>query len=194
MHKVLFNTLSFHILFNMPVCVSNGDIVLNGSYSGKSISTFNPFGLLRVNVSSVSSRKKAGKKIAKKNFSRKKNVVKKVEIPKIDIVFTEEKKGCFPTKMSLTDIEQYLALPKGWFYHYDDKNFNTYSKIDDLFDQVIRFGEERSSEAEMIIDWLCNSEKIDLGEYEDPRMLQDLMSKCPNKGMGYLSEFDTLYD
>ena len=194
MHKVLFNTLPFHILFNMPACVSNGDIVLNGSHSGKSISTFNPFGSLRVNVSSVSFRKKAGKKIAKKVSSSKKKIVKKVEIPNIDIVFAEEKNGCFPTKMSLTDIEHYLALPKNWFRHYDDENFNTYSEIDDLYDMVIRFGEERSSEAEMIIDWLCNSEKIDLGEYEDPHVLQDLLSKCPNKGIEYLSEFDTLYD
>ena len=181
----------------MPACVSNGAVVLDVYRSRKPITTFNPFGALRIDVSSsgrMNTKKKSSfqKKIAQKTSSLKKKAMKKAMNPTIDIVFSENDDDLMPTKMSLSDLERYYALPKGWIYD-DGKNYRTYCEIDDIYDSVVRFCEVCYDETEGVIDWLCDSEKIDLGDYEDPYVLQSVMKKVPLKGMYYLHEFDTLF-
>ena len=192
--KVLYNSL-----FNMSACVSNGDVVFDVYRSRKPITTFNLFGTLKVNVSS-SERMKAikkpfcQKKIAQKSSLKKKamkKAIKKDMNPSINIVFSEKNNGWMPTKMSLSDFEHYLAIPKNWLD--DDENHNDYFKFFDLYDFVVRYNEDRNDEAKGALKWLCNSEKIDLGVYEDPYVLQSVMKKVPLKGMYYLHEFDTLF-
>ena len=180
----------------MPACVSNGAVVLDVYRSRKPITTFNPFGTLKVNVSSserMKTMKKSSfqKKIAQKT-SLKKKAMKKAMNPTIDIVFSEKDDYWMPTKMSLSDLERYLALPKGWIYD-DGNNYYTYCEIDNLYNSVVRYSEDRNNDAKGAIDWLCNSENIDLGVYEDPYVLQSVMKKVPLKGMYYLHEFDTLF-
>ena len=58
---------------------------------------------------------------------------------------------------------------------------------------MVRYSENRNDDAKGAINWLCNSENIYLGVYEDPYVLQSVMKKVPLKGMYYLHEFDTLF-
>lgn len=176
----------------MPVCVSNGAVVLDVYRSRKPITTFNPFGALRIDMSSSGRMNTKKKSSFQKKITQKPSLKKKAMNPTIDIVFSEKDDYWMPTKMSLSDLERYLALPKGWIYD-DSKNYRTYCEIDDIYDSVVRYGEDRNDDAEGILDWLCDSEKIDLGEYEDPYVLQSVMKKVPLKGMYYLHEFDTLF-
>ena len=181
----------------MLACVSNGSVVLDVYRSRKPITTFNPFGTLKVNVPSserMKTMKKPSfqKKITQKTSSLKKKAMKKAMNPTIDIVFSEKDDDWMPTKMNLSDLERYLALPNGWIYD-DSNNYITYSEIFNLYDSVVSYSENRNEDAEGVLHWLCNSENIDLGVYEDPYVLQSVMKKVPLKGMYYLHEFDTLF-
>ena len=104
------------------------------------------------------------------------------------------KKGLHPNRMNFRlsireVVEQDFENRKNEICGFDVQ------EVEDMYDIVCKQDADCESMAQDAIDWLCTSQIIDLGEYEDPLVVESVMKKVrKNKAGEYLHSFYSLYD